>query len=59
MSRLIDLQCDADHIDNDETWLRIARGRLGGRDWSQLMLIVMLIEVMLIEVMLIERQLET
>ena len=44
MRRLIDLQCDADHIDTDETSLRIARGRLGGRDWSQLMLMVTLIE---------------
>jgi hypothetical protein len=39
MNRLIDLQCDSDHIDTDETSLRIARGRLGGGDWSQLMLI--------------------
>jgi len=44
MRRLIDLKCDADHIDTDETSLRIARGRLGGRDWSQLMLMVTLIE---------------
>jgi hypothetical protein len=49
MSRLIDLQCDADHIDTDETSLRIARGRLGVGDWSQLMLMVIFIE----------RQLET
>jgi hypothetical protein len=49
MNRLIDLQCDADHIDADETSLRVVRGRLGGRDWSQLMLMVTLIE----------RQLET
>jgi hypothetical protein len=49
MSRLIDLQCDADHIDTDETSLRIARGRLGGRGWSKLLLMVTLIE----------RQLET
>jgi hypothetical protein len=42
MSRLIDLQCDADHIDTDETSLRIARGRLGSRGWSKLLLMVAL-----------------
>jgi hypothetical protein len=47
MSRLIDLQCDADHIDTDETSLRIARGRLGGRGWSKLLLMVTLIGVAL------------
>jgi hypothetical protein len=45
MNRLIDLQCDSDHIETDETSLRIARGRLGGRDWSQLMLIERQMEI--------------
>jgi hypothetical protein len=44
MSWLINLLCDADHIGTDETSLRIARGRLGDRGWSQLMLMVTLIE---------------
>src|SRR5260370_39307418 len=48
MNRLIDLPCDSNHIETDETSLRIARGRPGGRDWSQLMLIERQMEIMIV-----------